>query len=752
MKKIIVSLIIFISLINIYKLKANSDNWIVNEETEVITNKNYNNVISFDDSPKLLVFTTLTNIYICFNNEEKLIIEGIYFTSEISIDNNKLYLATSLYLYIIDLDDYTYEKQIHNLHEVNDILINNNLNIYLIGSKNNDACILEITNDSMLEYNYGGDNYESFTKAKYIDDRLYLVGLKQAHSNNSPFLNVGNFDDMKSFITIIDINKEILDTYYFNQLTNYEKITSFNIYNQELYLILETSNMAYQYKLSKDLGLLELYQINEHYEKIYELISFNKKQQKIHMYLKEDHDELSILIYQNKNRLASKKLKTRGIIKNLNLIDGMLYIYVLTNSGLMKINIYEYINNANDELSINRINNNYNDTHHIKIDSYFEDLVFQIKTSTPYFQPNINGEYNVTYIANRMSAPSIETMSRVIVEPYVNIINNGIYPQNINLLFFGNGYLNDQKITTGQEIKEPGHYSLKIINANNKIDIYQFDVIENYYKKVTNTYIPSIIEINNGDEYHINYNINKRIENFNINKDVYYNFEQEENVTLVIKSNQTNQIDHYYISSVNYYENNKLNEYFLNESLLIRTLKNKPVMTISEIKEDQNFNINLNISDDDQTLSYLKLEVYDENKIIETKYHYFKNEIIRFNNITINKPYDVKISLVYELGGNSFYEEEIAKLNLTFKKYHQDNISIDSIITDNTIESIKIKVLNDKIEFNEILLGTKNLTEKYQNNQNYLIILISIIVSFLIILITIIISIFKRKKIMIRNS
>lgn len=753
MKKIIVYIAVFYLLINIYSLKANSNIWIVTEEKENIVNTSCNNVISFDDSQDVLITTSQTSINIYDQDEEKLVIEDKYAASELNIHNNKLYVASDIYLYIIDIKNYTYEKQKHNLYEVNDILIINNI-IYLIGSKDEDACVLEITKDDMFEYLYGGQNYESFKKIIYMDNLLYIVGLKQAHSKNSPFINVGNENDLKSFITIIDHNnKEIIDTYYFNQLSKYEEVTSFNIYNENIYIVLETLESVYQYKLTRDLELLELYQINESYEQIYELVSFDKEKQEHHIYLIEENNIISILIYQNKNLLYKKELETKGKIQSFNLIDGVLYIYLVTNYGVVRVNVYEYLNLSNDVLVLNRLNNDYNNINHINVDSFFEDLSFEMTNSNPYFYPNINGEYNVTYTATRINAPKIETTLKVVVEPYVNIVNNGIYPPNINLLFFGNGYLNDEKITTGQVVKEPGHYILKIINVNNQIDIYHFDIVENYYKKVNNIYIPSIIEMKKNEEYCIEYNVNKKIDSFNINNQLSFDFKQDETTKLFIYSNKINIIDQYEITSINYYENDVLKQYLLNDLLLIRTLKNAPALLISESKEDKSFNINIDTVDDDQTLSYLKIVIYDNSKIIETKYNYFQEEKIRFNNIVINKPYDMKIYLIYELGGNDFYEEEIAKVNLTFVKESENTININSNIIDNKVETIKIEIINDKISFNDITLGTKNITEKYQDdNNNNILIIISISTSFLLLITTVLIYIYKRKKIIIRDS
>lgn len=52
--------------------------------------------------------------------------------------------------------------------------------IYLVGSLNDDAIIYRYNMDLTLYnmYTFGGEQYEEFCKVYFIDDAIYLFGLK----------------------------------------------------------------------------------------------------------------------------------------------------------------------------------------------------------------------------------------------------------------------------------------------------------------------------------------------------------------------------------------------------------------------------------------------------------------------------------------------------------------------------------------------------------------------------------------------
>lgn len=742
MKKVIFILCLLFILNNNNLIHA--EEWIVNEESEIIINKNYQEIVTFPEYENILLLINHSQIHIMENKEIKLTIEGTYNTSKIIQDN--LYLVTSFSIYQIKINDYSYNKYDHSIDKVNDIIYN--YNIFLIGQENNNGCIYEYDSDFNIlnKYLYGGLSSEEFTKCIYLNNEYYIIGLKDAHSLNGPFNNVGNKGDKKSFITKLNEEFEIINTYNFNQLQPYEYISSFNILEDQIHILLSTEDNGYKYKLSLDFDLIELYHINISFLNIYETISLNSEEDDYDLFLIKQREKIILTVYHKGIIKDIYEFKRDGEIKTFYLKNGELIIYITTNSGIFKITLNEYVNNINDDLIINRLNNDYNSTHHLNIKSYYEDLSFIRYESNPYFQPNINGMYEITYKCERLNKEEIYTTANIIVEPYVNIYHNGIYPTNISLLFFGNGYLNDQRITSGEVITKSGHYNLKIIDSNNNSIIYEFDCVDNYYKKIESINIPSIIEINKNEQYDYNIEVNKEINSIYVNDEEYNYSNINNNYQVSFNSSINNQVDIYNINYLTYYEKNILKIYPINESILIRTLKSQPIINIYEQSLENDLLLDIKINDIDQTLSYIQIDLMDENKIIETHKNFFNFEIIRFNKITTNKPYIIKTYLVYELGGLEYYKELISSLNITFNKYNQDHIILESVINDNRITNIKIKTLSKKILFNEVLIKDLNLSEKYQKNNTAIYLVSSIVVSLLLIISSIIIYIYKKRK------
>lgn len=741
MKKIIFIICLLFILNQKNLLKAN---WVVTEEKEIITTKNYQEVIPFLENDNLLILINHQQIYITYNRETVLVIEGIYNTSKII--NNNIYIITNYNVYKIEISNFNYTKYTHHLEKVNDIIYN--YNIYLIGMKNDDACIYEYDKDFNLynKYLYGGNSKEQFTKGIYYNEKYYLIGLKDAHSLNSPFNNVGNKGDTKSFITVLNENFEIINSYYFNQLEKIENVNSFHIVNDIIHILLVTEDQAYKYKLTLNFDLIELYNLRMEYIDIYETISMNKEYDNHDIFIIRQEDKLVLYVYNKGVVVNDYQFKNKGIVKSYYIKEGCLYIYLTTTSGLSKITITEYVDNKNDDLIVNRLNNDYNSTNHINVISYLEDLSFVRYESDPYFLPNINGTYEVIYRCIRLNQNEIYTTSNIIVEPYINIYNNGIYPTNINLLFFGIGYLNDQKITSGEIINQSGHYVLKIIDCNDNIQIYEFDCIDNYYKETEVINIPSIIEINKNESYDFIIDVNKDVSDIYVNSEKYDFKINNNKYTLSFNSSLYNQIDSYNINYITYYEKNILKRYLINDAILLRTLKTMPIIDIYEYQEINDLVLDINILDPDRTLSYIQIDLIENNHIIETYKNYFTQETISFNQITINKPYTIKTSLVYELGGIQTYTFPISSINVTFNKYNQEHIILSTKIEDNKITNIKITNLSKKITFNEILLGNVNLSEKYQKTNDNTYLFVSITISIVFIVVSIFIFIYRKRK------
>ena len=88
--------------------------------------------------------------------------------------------------------------------------------IYLVGTKNSDAVIIKLNYklEIIKEILLGGEGNEQFVNVNVISNKLYIIGEKDAVSNNSIFKNVGSENTKKVFI--IKYDEELEKELYFN--------------------------------------------------------------------------------------------------------------------------------------------------------------------------------------------------------------------------------------------------------------------------------------------------------------------------------------------------------------------------------------------------------------------------------------------------------------------------------------------------------------------------------------------------------
>ena len=91
--------------------------------------------------------------------------------------------------------------------------------IVVVGEESEDACIYVYETDLQLVQKIclGGDALERWIQIEQKEDKLFVFGEKKAYSKGSPFLHVGNVDDMKSFIVQLDQGFQIVNSFYINE-------------------------------------------------------------------------------------------------------------------------------------------------------------------------------------------------------------------------------------------------------------------------------------------------------------------------------------------------------------------------------------------------------------------------------------------------------------------------------------------------------------------------------------------------------
>ena len=260
------------------------------------------------------------------NNEE--IIEGDIIDHIIYNGNVYLLIKKEAYaLYKVHNNSQLIERLGLNYDNVSDINIYNN-EIVIVGKLNDNGVILFVS-DKLKEKKekiFEGDKYQEFTHVMVYYDNIYIGGIKSAHSLNPYYQNVGNVNDIKSFIFKLNDSLEIINSCYFNEGEEREKIKSIIKYNNGLSIMLLGEN-CYEYELSEDLKCINKRIISNH--KLIE-IETTKQQNNRHVYI-YPCGEMTFLCYYN----------SEGQLQNFYELDGEYLDYYMNNG---RINI-SYIKN-----------------------------------------------------------------------------------------------------------------------------------------------------------------------------------------------------------------------------------------------------------------------------------------------------------------------------------------------------------------------------------------------------------------------
>ena len=112
----------------------------------------------------------------------------------------------------------------------------------------------------------------------------------------------------------------------------------------------------------------------------------------------------------------------------------------------------------------------------------------------------MSGEYIATYKALKLDGSILEHSTKIIVKPYVNIINNGIYSTGSRLYFFGNGVLDGATITSGYQLNNEGKHQLSITNIQGEKEEFTIYVVDNYYHTNMDINMETTYTINHGDK------------------------------------------------------------------------------------------------------------------------------------------------------------------------------------------------------------------------------------------------------------
>jgi hypothetical protein len=234
-----------------------------NQEEIIKNNHEVDDVVAVND--KSYVSISGDDSYFYYANEEYLFdncliyetldtINNIYFLC--NDDNNTL-------VYVFNKFNKNIDNKILENIEINRLYdINNSL--YLVGSHYNNGLILNLNYDLELlnERIFNSDGDILVNHLIFYEGYFYASIYKSGIANNSEFINHGNSLDMKSLIVQLDIDFNIITSYYLNENTSNEIVKNFYIEKDYLKILLKTNEGYYIYQLSKELSNLKYYYIN----------------------------------------------------------------------------------------------------------------------------------------------------------------------------------------------------------------------------------------------------------------------------------------------------------------------------------------------------------------------------------------------------------------------------------------------------------------------------------------------------------
>lgn len=730
MKKKLIIVSIFLSLVTFiytisYKVKANndSDKLVINIEEE---QKNlYGYIQKSIDS----------NVYLINNDtyfiKENLTIEG-KINKYIYDDNNVIFTIKELNndcIYKYNL--ITSEKQLIDKLPiiVNDMVIYND-QLIIVGEEDNDACIYVYTKDGIqiCKYQYGGIAKESFLRIKICNNYMYIIGQKNGISEGSIFKNVGNNDDIKPFIIKMNSSFKVVNEFYINIDTEYERLNNFDFdsFDGNISFTVETFDKRFfHYELDYELQLVK------HYELLLPIKYTN---------ISKLNNKSYLIKNVNYYYLGFKDIDTWHIVSltdinkvdNVELVNGNIVITNYSNNQINTYKISEYHIEYIDDFIYQYPYYDYQSTNHFKVESYLEQLNFvydNVANQSINLQKSAN--YIAKYYAIKQDQSLINIETNYIVEPFINIINEGVYQIGYKIFFTDEVIMNDVKIINGETLQEPGIYILKHNGKN-----YTIYVKEKIYHSFGNDYLNADCFLTKYDKaiYQITLNSNKQVSKVIVNEEEYPFIQNENEIVLNFAIDNNNFVS-YYIDSIVFSDNSNLK---INKRYTLKRVLDYPTLKLTY----DNDILNYQIIDEDRTIFDVVVKMYKETVLLEEVHSFLENTNVIFNLDTTK----VEVCIRYHLEGTTYEEISLIDIDAIKKSQKDDNLELTFEKNNDIVECIKIKINDETLKLKNVSAQKINLTAAYQTTDNKLICYISIIVT--AILLVIIVSVIIRKRVL----
>lgn len=733
--KLIYLSIVLVVTLSAYKLISKAESNIETYDKKILNNS-YDKYIECNDI-SVTVKDDVIRVNIDYSEIE---LTGEYVTH--IVYNDSIYLVVldnDNYIYKINKSDRTSKYSLIDLDVVTEVNLFNN-NLIIVGAVKNNAAIYKFNFDLIeLDYRiFEGDGNQLFTHTLVDDENIYVGGEKTAHSTNENFKNVGNKGDIKSFIFLLDDDFTVINECYFNEAGSNETIRSMYFYNDLISVMLDGDEL-YLYEVNKNLekatkSVIKTKKLNEIYT--------GKKQNNNHIFIYQDGELIKICYYDTENNLTVLH-NFEGEYIDYIVENGVLFIYYNIDNKLYLKEINEYHELYKEPLICDYYNYDETRVNHFFVDSYFEDLKFELYTISPFFSRNLCGDYTAKYVCYRLNKDAIYIETPLIVKPYLNIEEGGIYNKGMRLYFFGVGKLNGENVSNGVMLEDIGENILELTDANGKMKKYTFFVVENYYNTSDTINIEPDYIVNKGDAILVPLISNKDIECVIVNGEELRNFRLVNNNNyLEIIPNDSQDINNFLIESIKFKDGTVS---LINQNLLVKINKEKVLYDIYESNEDGYINLDISTTDNSKSIKDIYIEVYENEKLIESKSTFIKNINGTFN--SLNESVKIKI---YSRDNTTS-----DKLLFSYEGYLEKTIDLDYSINFE-IENEKIENIHIKLDLSNPFMRHKdikllnqdnsNLINKYQVEKSNIVLYISIILCILLIIIFIIYLYKKQRK------
>lgn len=561
-------------------------------------------------------------------------------------------------------------------------------------------CILQIDEKANVvnENVYGGKFNENLINCLFKDGQLYLF-IKRDKNSSGDFSNHGNY------VLAIIKDEEVIEQVFFNE-ENFQNII---FGEEEVRLSFLESFYSFDYNLNQlkgsKFGLESICSIASN-NKVFLRMTDSK------LYI-QDIDNFEILYEYDMNDINKDYYFETFVV-----MDNSVYLIFKNDIKCLylKVDVFDTRNFVNEIHYLDGISQ-YNEY----IEAWEEKIKTQVDTGN--FDSSVDGEYEIKYSFLEYS----KTM-KVIVDPYENVKEGGVYPLNYELYFTGTAFLNGRIINYGYIINETGDYKLELYNCNKEKREISFSVSKNQLFFASDVMKKSDYVIEKGQSLYLNYSINikedDKIKEIIVNANKLEDYKLINNIlSLEFKGEETG-FHVYYIEKI-VLDNGE--EYLIDEIVSLNVLNEKASINLTYKETKDALVLEYNIVNKD-SIRYIKL--YNNSELIK-KIDFIDSNINFYNGIKLD---EVFFSLVYDLGDGKEYETELFML-----KYNKDELyeiaNVDIILKDNESMCFSVEIFKDDLLQELVIQDEKIYVQEEKNNTSIYIVIVVFIVLILISLI-----------------